>query len=112
MAYKAFLGINVFISSSGTVYDEASGSVRITEETKIDSVNEGSASYNKLQAGDIIKSLKINDVCYDVHREYVLLDALYDVRVNDIVTITVLRGTQTLKVDLVYDKAEYFTFVS
>lgn len=112
MAYKAFLGINVFISSSGTVYDEASGTVRIMEETKIDSVNEGGASYNKLQAGDVIKSLKINDVCYDVHREYVLLDALYDVRVNDIVTITVLRGTQTLKVDLVYDKAEYFTSIS
>ena len=112
---RAMLGVNVKTTDSKATYED--GKLTITEEFVVDStkIDNGAAAYNKLQFGDIFKTLTIipagetEGKTMTLTRRFQVSDLLLTVRKGDTVVLTVLRdGTET-QVRIVYDKDSYFT---
>lgn len=110
-AYRATLGVNVYVSSSKSVYDEETGKISIVEETSVSSVNSGTIADGKLQAGDKIKSVTIGGETFEATRQYILLDAMYKVRKGDTVVLSIERDGSVLDVSFVFDSDRDFTVI-
>lgn len=110
-AYRATLGISVYVSSSKSVYDEETGKISIVEENSVNSVDSGTIADGKLQAGDKIKSVTIGGETFEVTRQYILLDAMYKVRKGDTVVLSVERDGSVSDVSFVFDSDRYFTVI-
>ena len=108
-AKVAAFGIMVQIVDSEAYYDEF-GMLKIREEFEIASVNEGAAK-GKLNVGDKIKSIKINDGEWvNFTRQYQLIDQLLCVRKGDTVTLKVMDSNAVEReVVVVFDQDTYFT---
>ena len=108
-AKVAAFGIMVQIVDSEAYYDEF-GMLKIREEFKIASVNEGAAK-GKLNVGDKIKSIKINDGEWvNFTRQYQLIDQLLCVRKGDTVTLKIVDSNAVEReVVVVFDQDTYFT---
>ncbi len=112
---RAMLGINVTIVSSNAVMED--GKLKIYEEFSVasESIAKTAISYNKLNFGDIIKSVTIipagekSGQTNTLHRRYQLNDLLLTVRLGDTVILTVLRDGSEQTIELVFDNEAYFT---
>ena len=104
--YRALIGITVGIESAGTEYDVTTGKVTRYEEVKIESITEGGLADGKLQAGDIIKSLSIDGVNYEVKRTYNVVDIMLTARKTSNVVINIERAGKAMSVEFDMSKVE------
>lgn len=108
---RAVLGVK-FSTVSSSAKIGVDGKIKITEEFAVaDSVSIKGAAYGKLNAGDVLLGMQINDgetVCFT--RKYQLKDMLLTVRKGDVVKLTIrnLDGMETT-VEIRFDKDTYFT---
>ena len=94
--HKISLGVTVSGTNSKYVYDEISGYGNIIETINITEVTEGSiAETIGLQSGDIIKSITINDVTYELNRYFEIGDILLTIRADDKIIIDFERDGST-----------------
>ncbi|MCD8372815.1 MAG: S1C family serine protease [Clostridia bacterium] len=94
--YTADLGIEVEASSSKYVYDSVSRTGEIVEAVKVTSVASGSAADEmELQTGDIIKSVTVDGVEYEVTRTYDIEDLQLIIFADSKVVVTYERGGET-----------------
>ena len=107
-ARVAMLGIMVQTVDSKAYYDEF-GRLKIQETIEVASVNDGAAK-GKLQTGDKIKGIKINDGEWvSFTRQYQLLDQLLCVRKNDTVTLKLTdKNGNERQETIVYNQDNYF----
>ena len=92
---RALLGITVKPTDSKAVYDSATGLVKIEETVSIYTVSSGSLADGILQAGDVLVSATIGENTTVITRQYHIIDMMLDVRVDDVVTLNILReGTE------------------
>ena len=106
---RAMIGIQVAITDSGAAYDEK-GNLKVIEKLEVAAdVEQTACAYGKLQKGDVLKSITINGVTYELYRRYLLTDLLLAVRFNDSIQITFERGGQLKTETLTYDNESYFT---
>ena len=90
---RALLGVSVITSDSKAVFDYDTGLIRIEETVSVYDVSAGSLAEGVLQSGDILVSATINGTTtVKITRQYHMIDMMLDVRVGDVVTVTVLRG--------------------
>lgn len=89
---RGLLGVTVVTASVYTEYDAESGVMKKYESIKINSVNKGGLADGILEAGDIVKTLKIGDKEIEITRQYHLIDAMLDVRVGDKITLEIERN--------------------
>lgn len=109
---KVYLGITLSVKSTKAVVDEK-GNAHIIEKFEVNSVEEGSAAYNKLTEGDIFSSAKKGDYTVTFTKEYQLLDFLLNVRLGETVEFTVLNGSdewQTISITFDDEKAHFKTY--
>ena len=66
------------------------------EEISIASIEKNSLASGVLEAGDVINSITVDGVKYDVNRMYIVTDSMLNARIGSVVTINVTRGEQTL----------------
>lgn len=96
------LGITVTKNSSNSQYDATSGIVKIIEEISIVEVSQTGDAHNKLLAEDIIKSIVINGITYEIDRMHILSEAIYTCSSGDTVTLNILRGGVNVTVDVTF----------
>ena len=91
------LGVTVTEENSRYVYDETSGSGKITADTTVHEVTDGGIMQTLgLQAGDKITNITITrggeKISFDIERSYMIAYATYAAKVGDSVTVTYTRG--------------------
>ena len=96
--YRILLGVSVSIGRAYTEYDTETGKVRRLEEVQISSVTSGSAADGKLAEGDVINSVTIDGVKYDIVRTYNLVDVMLTARQDSTVVFNVTRNGQNIDV--------------
>lgn len=95
---RALLGITVSASESRAKYDTESGKIYKHETIVVNSVEQGSAVSGKLFADDIINSVTIDGVKYEVSRMFHIVDSMLNAKVGSSVVISVTRGGETIDV--------------
>lgn len=98
--YRCYLGITVQASKLYTVYDDESGKVHKREEVSIISVENNSLSSGVLKAGDVINSITVDGVTYEVNRMFIVTDSMLNARVGSEVTINVTRNGEQMDLKL------------
>lgn len=90
---KVLLGVTVTSNDIRYSYNQTTGYGEIVEKIVVSEIKEGSiAEAMGLQEDDIIIGFKINDKEYSISRSYDLGDYLFNVRVNDDISIEYKRG--------------------
>lgn len=102
--YKCYLGVTVDASRLYTEYDQETGKVYKREEITIASFENGSIAKGILAVGDIINSITVDGVTYEVNRMYIVVESMLNARVGSTVTVNVTRGSETM--DLVINITE------
>ena len=105
---RFLLGVNMDLSDIDTFVD-ADGIIRTAYTYTVSSVNSGAAATGKIETGDVMVSVAIND------EEGVIIDTsfkaqeyLMNARPGDTIKVTVLRNGETATVSLTADEA-FFT---
>lgn len=96
--YRLLVGVSVSISRAYTEYDTETGKVRRLEEVQISSVVSGGAAEGKLAAGDVVNSVTIDGVKYDIVRTYNVVDVMLTARQNSTVVFNVTRNGQNMDI--------------
>lgn len=82
--YKLVFGVTLAESNSRYVYDPSTGGGKICADIVVDYVSGGSLSEKMgLQKGDIIKKFYINDIAYEINRNFNIGDLAMAVRAGD-----------------------------
>ena len=76
---RCILGITVTTDEMSTYYDTQKGILQKLESVIIAEITNGGLADGKLQANDVIKSIKINEKTVDVTRQHHLIDTMLDV---------------------------------
>ena len=100
--YKYYIGITMDKSAMYTVYDEETGRVHKREDVTVASVTAGSLSDGKLEVGDVLKSITIDGVKYEINRKFQITDRMFSVYENSVVVIEVLRGETPITVEFTF----------
>lgn len=95
---RCMMGITVSANSSKAVYDTETGKIRIVEEVMISDITSTSAVKNYLQKNDVINSITIDGVKYEVIRIYNVVDAMLNARVGSSVVLNVTRNGERLDI--------------
>ena len=98
--YRCYLGITVSTSKLYTEYDKESGKVHKREQVSVVSIEDGSLASGTLEVGDIINSITVDGVKYDVNRMYIVTDSMLNARVGSVVTVNVTRGEEVIDVNI------------
>ncbi len=97
---RALLGITVSTADSKAVYNPTTGLITIEESVSVYEVSSGSLAYGVLQAEDVLVSASLNGKTTKITRQYHIIDMMLDVRVGDVVELTILRGGEEKTVNI------------
>lgn len=109
----ARLGVVTTLQSS-TSYLTESGEIRTKEDFRVTQVVEGGCAgantqENKcLKFGDVLLSGTLNGETVEFEQRYLFQEQLLNVRKGDTITYKVKRESETIDVDITFDKDEYF----
>ncbi len=95
---RILMGITVTHTNLRTEYNTETGRVRRFETVIVDSVNAGSPVERLIYKGDIINSITIDGVTYEVTRIFHVVDSMLNARLSSQVTINITRNGQSMDV--------------
>jgi len=95
---KHALGITCTTGESSAVYDAAKNTVRIVQTLTVSEVDDNGAAAEKLEVGDKITAIAVKGKTITVTRSFQISDALLYADGGNPVTLTVIRGGETLNV--------------
>lgn len=100
--YRCFLGITVTPTQLYTVYDSERGVVLKKETVSIMTVERDGLASGILEVGDVINSITVDGVTYNVDRMYTVTDSMLCARVGSTVIFNVTRNgaTMDIKIDI------------
>ena len=107
---RATLGVTVIIADT-TVSMKTDGTLLLTEKIEIAEITKFSAAYNKLQTGDIMKSMIYGGITYPLTRRFYVNDLLLKVQKGDTVSWIIERNGKEMSVEITFDKDYMFTAV-
>lgn len=99
---KCTIGLMVQTISVKSVYNEEKGTVDIVEEIKVAEVSPNSPASGQFMVGDILVSMTLKGVKYDVTRNFVVIDACLNARNGDKATFEVLRNGVLTTVEITF----------
>ena len=97
---RCMLGVTLEISDTIAHYNTETLRTDIIQTLSINSVDETGVAYGVLQAGDILKSFTYNGVTLNISRLFTMVDYSLNFVQNEIVTVSIQRGTETLSLDI------------
>lgn len=97
---RVLMGITVTHTNLRTEYDTGTGKVRRAETVMVDSVIKGGAVDGLIKKGDVINSITIDGVTYEVTRIFHVVDSMLNARLTSNVTINVTRDGNTTDVSI------------
>ena len=103
-AYKYSIGITMSYAKQYTVYDEESGKVHKREVVTVGEISKGSVAQELFKVGDVLKSITIDGVTYEINRMFQIIDRMNLVYEGSTLVITVERDGQTLPISVPLDR--------
>ena len=97
---RVLMGITVTHTNLRTEYDTETGKVRRLETVIVESVTKGGPVDGLIKKGDIINSITIDGVTYEVTRIFHVVDSMLNARLTSNVTINVTRDGNTTDVSI------------
>ena len=101
--YKYIMGITMGKTSMYTVYDEETGRVHKREDVNVATISQGSLAESYFEVGDILKSITIDGVKYEINRMFQITDRMYSVYENSVVKIEVIRGETPITIEISFE---------
>lgn len=98
--YRIILGIYPAITEAGAEYDETTGIVRKTHTIVVGNIDAGSVVNGLIAVNDIINSITVDGVTYEVTRDFVVIDAMLNARQTSTVSFNVTSGDTTKDVTI------------
>jgi S1-C subfamily serine protease len=98
---KAQIGITSYVSDAEQIFDGTANRITNKQTVTIGSVTFGPA-LGKLQKGDILYSVTLDDQTLLITKEWQLSEFLWKVRVGNTISLTVLRGNETVTVEITF----------
>lgn len=106
---KPLMGVTVETLGSSAVHDEDTMRTTIRETIGVRDVNPGSAADGVLMPGDVFVKAYFGDISFDVTRQHQIIDLMLLVRAGDTVSYDVIRGGETVRVDVVITESSLTT---
>lgn len=97
---RVLMGITVTHTNLRTEYDTETGKVRRLETVVVESVTKGGPVDGLIEKGDIINSITIDGVTYEVTRIFHVVDSMLNARLTSGVSINVTRDGNTMDVSI------------
>ena len=97
---RLLIGVEVEVKSAGVTYDQTTGKVYKYEEVIVSKITSGAACDGKLVAGDVIKSVTIDGVKYEITRTFNVIDVMLTARRDSSVVFSVERDGVALDVSI------------
>lgn len=108
---RPLLGVTIVASSFGVVIDPETGDMLQAQIVTVDSLTDNSAVKEILKVGDVINSVTIDGVTYNITKTYQLPDLMLSARVGSTVVMNVTRGEQTFDTASVTVTAEMINYL-
>ena len=97
---KYRMGVTMKTAKQYTVYDAESGKVYKRETVAVDTITAGSIAAELFAVDDIIKSITVDGVTYEITRMFQVIDCMFYVYQNSTVTVNIIRGAQEMTVSV------------
>ena len=97
---RVLMGITVTHTDLKTEYDAQTGKVRRIETVVVQEVNTGGAVDGIIKKGDVINSITIDGVKYEVTRIFHVVDSMLNARLSSKVTMNITRDGKTYEIDI------------
>lgn len=97
---RVLMGITVTHTNLRTEYDTETGKVRRLETVIVESVTKGGPVDGLIKKGDVINSITIDGVTYEVTRIFHVVDSMLNARLTSGVSINVTRDGNTTDVSI------------
>lgn len=97
---RVIMGITVKTAEAYSEYDKESGKIYKREKISVDSIETTSSVGQYLNIGDVINSITIDGVKYDVTRLFHVVDSMLNARVSSTVVMNITRSGETLDVTI------------
>lgn len=107
---KMLFGITIEGLNSYAYYDAETLSTKIHEDVTVKEITSGSAAENKFMVGDIVKTITVDGVTYDIERNYQFVDITLSFSEGDNVSISVIRNDELITLEFTCS-SEYFTVI-
>ena len=104
MVQRAMLGVTVSASDSRAIYDVSTGLIRIEETVSVYQTEDGSLADGVLEEGDVLVSATVNGETTPITRQYHVIDMMLDVRVGDVVVLSIIRDGEEMTVSVTVTK--------
>lgn len=112
-ALRAKLGVTLQVSGKKSVYSESTGKSYIQETITVIATESGKLAHGVLQAGDVLYALRINDGTEKViTRLHNLDEILFNVRLNDRLTLVYYRDGTLREATVLFDQASSFDTIN
>ena len=95
---RVIMGITVKTSEAYTEYDKETGKIYKRERISVDSIEATSEVGAYLNIGDVINSITIDGVKYDVSRLFHVVDSMLNARAGSVVVMNVTRSGEVIEV--------------
>ena len=96
---RVLVGIKVKVVEAHAEYDTETGRVHKLETVAIKEITQGAAAYGILQANDILNTVTVDGVTYDITRSFTVIDAMLTARKSaemvSTVSFNITRGGVT-----------------
>ena len=97
---RPVLGVTIKASSLGVIIDPETGDILQAQKVSVDIINEDSVLKDMLQVGDIINSITIDGVKYEIIKTYQIPNLMLLARVGSVVVANATRGEQTFDISI------------
>ena len=107
---KCLLGVTVRVTDSRAVYDRETGSTYVKETVSVVDVMDNYPADGRLEAGDVLVSVEVDDEIYELSRQFIMTDILLTCRAGSVLKLNVLRDGAERSFTVTLDE-EYITEV-
>ncbi len=97
---RVIMGITVRTAEAYSEYDKENGKIYKRERISVDSIEPTSSVGTYLNVGDVINSITIDGVKYDVTRLFHVVDSMLNARVSSVVVMNITRGNEVIDVTI------------
>lgn len=97
---KYSIGITMKTAKQYTVYDTETGRVHKKEVVAVETLTAGSVAAELFAVDDVIKSITIDGVTYEISRMFNVIDCMFYVYQGSSLSVTIIRGGREISVNV------------
>lgn len=102
---RAVLGITLGTTSSGAVFDEETGTLKIVETVCAIAVSSKGVAYGTVKENDVLKTATVGGKTVEITRTHHIIDLMLSARAGNTLTITLERGGEEKTVTIAITEA-------